>query len=132
MILTKIIPLSQRAAYLGIMSAFFGLAAIVGPFIGAAILQSTTWRWCFGINLPLGAVTVVLCFLFVHTPLDPSVQNLSIIEKSLQLDMPGTVCMVGSLISLLIALQWGGATYPCKCDLHKMIVYFLLVLEVHK
>jgi predicted MFS family arabinose efflux permease len=111
LILTKIIPLSQRAAYLGIMSAFFGLAAIVGPFIGAAILQSTTWRWCFGINLPLGAVTVILCFFFVHTPLDPSAQNLSIIQRAMQLDIPGTVCMVGSLVSLLIALQWGGATY---------------------
>ena len=94
------------------MSAAFGLAAIVGPFLGAAILQSSTWRWCFGINLPLGAVTVILCFFFVHTPLDPSVKSLSLIQKSLQLDIPGTICMAGSLICLLMALQWGGAAYP--------------------
>ncbi|TVY78189.1 MFS thioclapurine efflux transporter tcpA [Lachnellula suecica] len=112
LILTKLIPLAQRAAYLGIMSAAFGLAAIVGPFLGAAILQSSTWRWCFGINLPLGAVTVVLCFFFVHTPVDPSVKSLSLVQKSLQLDIPGTIFMAGSLICLLMALQWGGATYP--------------------
>lgn len=112
LITTKLIPLAQRAAYLGVMSASFGLAAIVGPFLGAAILQSSTWRWCFGINLPLGAVTVVLCFIFVHTPVDPGVQSLSLIQKSLQLDIPGTVCMAGSLICLLMALQWGGSVYP--------------------
>lgn len=78
LITTKMIPLAQRAAYLGVMSAAFGLAAIAGPFLGAAILQSTTWRWCFGINLPLGAVTVILCFIFVHTPVDPSVRSLGL------------------------------------------------------
>ncbi|KAF7940639.1 uncharacterized protein EAE97_006825 [Botrytis byssoidea] len=101
-----------RAAYLGIMSAAFGLAAILGPFLGAVILQLTTWRWCFGINLPLGAVTVILCGILVHTPSDPSAQSLSLVQKALQLDIPGTVFMVGSLICLLMALQWGGAAYP--------------------
>ncbi|KAM0185304.1 hypothetical protein ACHAPC_005164 [Botrytis cinerea] len=112
LITTKIIPLAQRAAYLGIMSAAFGLAAILGPFLGAAILQSTTWRWCFGINLPLGAVTVILCGILVHTPSEPSAHSLSLVQKVLQLDIPGTVFMVGSLICLLMALQRGGAAYP--------------------
>ncbi|KAM0141186.1 hypothetical protein ACHAO1_001964 [Botrytis cinerea] len=112
LITTKVIPLAQRAAYLGIMSAAFGLAAILGPFLGAAILQSITWRWCFGINLPLGAVTVILCGILVHTPSEPSAHSLSLVQKVLQLDIPGTVFMVGSLICLLMALQWGGAAYP--------------------
>ncbi|KAK8905931.1 hypothetical protein QC760_005835 [Botrytis cinerea] len=112
LITTKVIPLAQRAAYLGIMSAAFGLAAILGPFLGAAILQSTTWRWCFGVNLPLGAVTVILCGILVHTPSEPSAHSLSLVQKVLQLDIPGTVFMVGSLICLLMALQWGGAAYP--------------------
>lgn len=83
--------MAQRAAYLGVMSAAFGLAAIVGPFLGAAILQSTTWRWCFGINLPLGAVTVLLCAILVHTPSESNGQSLSIVQKILQLDIPGTL-----------------------------------------
>lgn len=105
LILTKIIPLAQRAAYLGILSAVFGLAEIVAPFLGAAIFQSSTWRW-------LGAVTVILVFISVHTPLYPNTQPLSLIQKGMQLDIPGTVCLVGSLICLLMALQWGGAAYP--------------------
>lgn len=92
------------------MSAVFGLAAIVGPFLGAAIIQSSTWRWCFGINLPLGVVTVVLCFILV--PNSGTDQSLTVVRKIEDLDLPGTVCMVASVICLLLALQWGGSSYP--------------------
>ncbi|KAI0385082.1 major facilitator superfamily domain-containing protein [Hypomontagnella monticulosa] len=112
LITTKLIPLSRRAAYLGIMSGAFGLAAIIGPFIGGALTDRATWRWCFGINLPLGAVTVAICAVFVHTPKEPQLQPTSLTEKMKQLDAPGTTCIVASSICLLIALQWGGSTYP--------------------
>ncbi|KAI1398263.1 hypothetical protein F4819DRAFT_40690 [Hypoxylon fuscum] len=92
------------------MSGVFGLAAIVGPFLGAALIQSSTWRWCFGINLPLGAVTIVLCSVLVRIP--GTSQNLAIVQKIKDLDLPGTVCMVASVICLLLALQWGGSAYP--------------------
>ncbi|KAI5863057.1 MFS general substrate transporter [Durotheca rogersii] len=110
LILAKLVPLAQRAAYLGIMSAVFGLAAIVGPFLGAALIQSSTWRWCFGINLPLGAVTVVLCTILVKASGDG--QRLTAAQKIMDLDLPGTVCMVASVVCLLLALQWGGSMYP--------------------
>ncbi|KAI1453653.1 major facilitator superfamily domain-containing protein [Annulohypoxylon moriforme] len=112
LITTKLIPLSRRAAYLGIMSGAFGLAAIIGPFLGGALTDRSTWRWCFGINLPLGAVTVILCAILVRTPKQPEIESIGLVDKIKQLDIPGTVCLVGSLICLLIALQWGGSTYP--------------------
>ncbi|KAF3067454.1 putative HC-toxin efflux carrier TOXA [Daldinia childiae] len=112
LITTKLIPLDRRAAYLGIMSGVFGLAAIIGPFLGGALTDRATWRWCFGINLPLGAVTVVLCALFVRMPKEQETQATSFVKKCQQLDIPGTACMVGALICLLLALQWGGSTYP--------------------
>ncbi|GAP91499.1 putative efflux pump antibiotic resistance [Rosellinia necatrix] len=113
LITTKLIPLSQRASYLGIMSGVFGLAAIIGPFLGGALTDRATWRWCFGINLPLGAVTIVVCaFLVKLPPRDLTNQSTTALGKLSELDVPGTVSLVASLISLLIALQWGGSTYP--------------------
>lgn len=93
------------------MSGVFGVAAILGPFIGGALIDSTTWRWCFGINLPLGVVTVVICAFLVRTPIQPDMETFTIAQKLRKLDIPGTVLMVASLISLLMALQWGGSTY---------------------
>ncbi|KAI0169965.1 major facilitator superfamily domain-containing protein [Hypoxylon sp. FL1284] len=112
LITTKLIPLSRRAVFLGVMSGAFGLAAIIGPFLGGAIADRTTWRWCFGINLPLGAVTVILCAILVRIPEEPGAHSLNISHKFKELDIPGTLCMVGALICLLMALQWGGSTYP--------------------
>lgn len=91
------------------MSAVFGLAAIIGPFLGAALIQSSTWRWCFGINLPLGAVTILLISVLVKIP--GTGQKATVVGNLKDLDLPGTVCMVASVICLLLALQWGGSTY---------------------
>lgn len=94
------------------MSGVFGVAAILGPFIGGGLIDSTTWRWCFGINLPLGVVTVVICAFLVKTPVQPEIATFTMAQKLRKLDIPGTVLMVASLICLLMALQWGGSTYP--------------------
>ena len=94
------------------MSGFFGLAAILGPFIGGALTDSATWRWCFGINLPLGAVTIILCAYLVRTPTEENAEPLGFLQKCQQLDLPGTTSIVAALICLLIALQWGGSAYP--------------------
>ncbi|KAI0423891.1 major facilitator superfamily domain-containing protein [Xylaria sp. FL1042] len=111
LITTKTIPLSKRAGYLGIMSGAFGLAAIVGPFIGGALTDRVTWRWCFGINLPLGAGIIGLCALFVKIHHETNGGSSTIAGRLTELDFVGTLSMIGSLTSLLIALQWGGATY---------------------
>ncbi|KAL4745411.1 hypothetical protein BDW72DRAFT_198662 [Aspergillus terricola var. indicus] len=123
-ITTKVIPLERRAIYLGVMSAVFGVAAIVGPFIGGALAERTTWRWCFWIDLPLGFVTIVLCVFLVRTPTDPHAQPLSWMEKLRQFDTVGTVMLIGSLVALLLALQWGGSTYAW--DSARIIALFVV------
>lgn len=111
LITTKVLPLAYRPAYLGIMSAVFGVAAIAGPFIGGALTDRSTWRWCFGINLPIGACTIIICVLLVQTPPEPAVVSSSMKEKLKQFDIPGTVLMVSGLVCLLLGLQWGGGIY---------------------
>ncbi|KAF2464151.1 MFS general substrate transporter [Lindgomyces ingoldianus] len=111
LITTKVIPLSRRPAYLGIMSAVFGVAAIAGPFIGGALTDQSTWRWCFGINLPIGACTIIICVFLVQIPPEPAVRSLSWKAKIQEFDIPGTFLLVSGLICLLLGLQWGGGIY---------------------
>ncbi|KAK9413707.1 putative Major facilitator superfamily (MFS) profile domain-containing protein, partial [Seiridium unicorne] len=111
LIATNIVPLSRRAGYLGIVSGAFGLAAIIGPFLGGALTDRATWRWCFGINLPIGAVTALVCAILVRIPSGKEVAKAGFLAKLLQLDLPGAVFIIASLIRLLTALQWGGSTY---------------------
>jgi EmrB/QacA subfamily drug resistance transporter len=41
------------------------LGPILGPVIAGAILQHASWRWLFFINLPVGALAIVLAVLFL-------------------------------------------------------------------
>ena len=41
------------------------LGPILGPVIAGAILQHASWRWLFLINLPVGALGIVLAILFL-------------------------------------------------------------------
>ncbi|KAF2688534.1 MFS general substrate transporter, partial [Lentithecium fluviatile CBS 122367] len=106
LIVTKIIPLSRRPPYLGVMSGFFfGVAAIAGPFIGGTLTEKSTWRGCFGINLPVGACTILISLFLVRTLPEPTVSTLN------HFDIPGTVLMVAGIVCLFLGLQWGGGMY---------------------
>ena len=63
--------------------------------------------------VPLGAVTAVGILFFLHISSPPKqIAEGSIIAKLAQFDPLGTALFVPSIICLLLALQWGGTTYP--------------------
>jgi EmrB/QacA subfamily drug resistance transporter len=46
-------PPQKRGSALGLIGAVFGIAFIIGPLIGGALLLLTSWHWLFVINLPI-------------------------------------------------------------------------------
>lgn len=48
---------------IGLWTAFTGVATIAGPPVGGALVEWTSWRWIFFINLPLAAATLLLTYL---------------------------------------------------------------------
>jgi MFS family permease len=59
-ILVQSTPLHKRPMVVGAMNAVEGLATLSAPLLGGVIVQSLGWRWCFYINAPIGAVTLLL------------------------------------------------------------------------
>jgi NTE family protein len=51
---------ARRAHGVGLWGAAAALASGLGPPIGGAIVQASSWRWAFLVNLPLGVVAVVV------------------------------------------------------------------------
>jgi len=49
-----------RARLTGAFSSIFGIATIVGPFLGSYIVDHTTWRWVFYVNLPIGVAAAFI------------------------------------------------------------------------
>jgi EmrB/QacA subfamily drug resistance transporter len=50
-------PAERRAVAVSLWGAVGGLAAALGPSLGAAVVQALGWRWAFFINLPIGLLT---------------------------------------------------------------------------
>jgi MFS family permease len=48
------------------------LGPILGPVIAGAILQHASWRWPFLVNLPVGALAIVLAIFFADGNLLPA------------------------------------------------------------
>lgn len=110
--ISTVLPLERRGMFIGLITAVYGVASIVGPLLGGALTDHATWRWCFYINLPLGVITVItLIFCLQFPPSSPKPKK-TWKENVLRFDPIGTVLFAPSIICLLLALQWGGTTYP--------------------
>jgi hypothetical protein len=73
--------------------------------------MSLTFGNSFWINLPFGGVALATVFFFFTNPPGQHV-NMSTKEKLKQIDMLGAFFLICAIVCLLLALQWGGSTYP--------------------
>ena len=57
---------TERGAAIGTWTAWAGIAAVIGPVVGGQIVDVTSWRWIFGVNVPFVAATLALIFFAVE------------------------------------------------------------------
>ena len=61
----------ERARMQGYVSGVFGVAAIIGPTLGAFVVEHVSWSLVFWVNLPIGAATFLMFGLFLHERREP-------------------------------------------------------------
>ncbi|KAJ5381633.1 uncharacterized protein N7496_004061 [Penicillium cataractarum] len=113
-ILSYCVSLKKQAMLSPIVLGMYNIGSAIGPLVGGSITdnKALTWRFVFWINLPFGAVGLVLVWFTLKKP-PPAVKgDLPWAQKLRQLDLPGATLLLGSTSCLNLALQWGGIVYP--------------------
>jgi EmrB/QacA subfamily drug resistance transporter len=102
-ILGDIYTPAERAHVQGIVSSVFGVSAVVGPSLGAFLIEHVSWSVVFWIHVPIGLTAVTMVALFLHETTEPRPRSIDWIGALL------TWVTVGSLI---LALVQGGEFTP--------------------
>lgn len=104
-------PPRRRPALTGILSATYGITGIAGPILGGTLTDHASWRWCFLINLPIGAVSSLVIFIYFHAPPSAAPDEIPLRDKLRSLDPLGSALTVGAIVLYLHAVQYGGVSH---------------------
>ncbi len=89
------IPREKQGSALGLIGAVFGLAFIIGPAIGGALLL-LSWRWIFGVNIPFAAVLVFYSLRILPADKKPG---------AVEFDWTGMILLIVSLSSFALGIN---------------------------
>ena len=118
---------AERGKYQGLFGAVFGVAALIGPFLGGVITDNVGWHWIFYINIPVGLVS-----LFVVARVLPSLKRP---KHALNLDWLGAIVFVGGMIPFLVGLtnkqtaDWGTFEVGGLLGIGIVLIAVFLVIE---
>jgi MFS family permease len=87
-------------------------------------LTRADWRWCFGINLPIAVLALVVVFFVLRKELlgpqpiselnetAETGRRTKLIARLKTVDFGGQILFILGFGLIILALTWGGATYP--------------------
>jgi EmrB/QacA subfamily drug resistance transporter len=102
-VIADILSPRERPMVQSYSSVMFMSASILGPVLGGFLTDYIHWSMIFWINLPLGALALLMT--------NRALKRLPRHERPHRLDIFGATLMVAAAVALLLALSWGGSHY---------------------
>ncbi|WP_406432378.1 MFS transporter [Streptomyces sp. NBC_00631] len=101
-IVAELVPPRERARFMAPMGAVFGFSAVAGPLLGGWFTDTVSWRWCFWINLPVGAAAFAVAAFALRTPRK---------YVKVTIDYLGITLMAVAVAATVLVADWGGNEY---------------------
>ncbi len=92
----------ERGRIQGYLSSVWGISAVVAPALGGLFAQYTSWRWIFLVNLPIGALALVLIVRGLHE---------DVVRRRHRIDYAGAGLLLVSAGLLILGLLQGGTSW---------------------
>jgi EmrB/QacA subfamily drug resistance transporter len=97
-----VVPPRERGRYQGLFGAVFGVASVGGPLLGGAIVQAVAWQWIFYVNIPLGAIALIVLSITL-----PSSGR----RGRPHIDYLGASVLAAGLSAIVLVASLGGTTW---------------------
>jgi EmrB/QacA subfamily drug resistance transporter len=114
-----IIPPRERGRYQGIFGAVFGVSTIIGPLLGGFFVDNLSWRWIFYVNMPVGAVALVVIGAVFHARTE---------RVEHKVDYLGAATLAGGLSCVVLFTSLGGTTFAWRSTEIVVLIVLSIVL----
>ncbi|MFA5774969.1 MAG: MDR family MFS transporter [Ilumatobacteraceae bacterium] len=120
-IIAELVVPRERGKYIGLFTSAYALSSVAGPLIGGWIVEETSWRWIFLVNIPIGGVA-----LFITA----SVLHMEFHRIEAKVDIRGAVLLSLAILGLFAALEFGREWGWTSIRLFSVVATTALVLFV--
>jgi EmrB/QacA subfamily drug resistance transporter len=102
-VLADISSPEERGKTLSLGSFIWGLASVLGPTFGGFVVTYFSWRWIFFVNVPLGAISLLVVALFLVDVREK--------KKEAAIDYWGAVTLSTAILGLLTVFLLAGRSF---------------------
>ena len=106
-IIADSVPPEKLGRAFSIYATCIFFAPIIGPTVGGFITDNLSWHWIFFINLPVGIISLILVYLFVHESEETLKTAAAERLKNSSIDWIGIILFVGGIACLELVLEQG-------------------------